>query len=132
MGNQQTFSGLAWKNKGKVTRREQFLSEMDAIIPWERLRKLIEPYYPKAGRGRQPLGLDKMLRIYFLQLWFDDIPVARYLSPSLTSVHFGIDDLGARAVETLLHGVRENNRHQKRRITLPTTLSIRESCGCTQ
>jgi LacI family transcriptional regulator len=63
---------------------------------------------------------------------FDDIPVARYLSPSLTSVHFGIDDLGARAVETLLHGVRENNRHQKRRITLPTTLSIRESCGCTQ
>src|ERR1051325_10440420 len=71
MGNQQTFSGLAWKNKGKVTRREQFLSEMDAIIPWERLRKLMEPYYPKAGRGRQPLGLNKMLRIYFLQLWFD-------------------------------------------------------------
>src|ERR1051325_7949903 len=71
MGNQQTFSGLAWKNKGKVTRREQFLSEMDAIIPWERLRKLLEPYYPKAGRGRQPLGLNKMLRIYFLQLWFD-------------------------------------------------------------
>ncbi len=71
MGKQQTFSGLAWKNKGKLTRRERFLGEMDAIIPWERLVKLIEPHYPKAGRGRQPLGLEKMLRIYFLQLWFD-------------------------------------------------------------
>ena len=71
MGKQQTFASLAWKNKGKVTRRERFLSEMDGIIPWSRLVKLIEPHYPKAGRGRQPLGLEKMLRIYFLQLWFD-------------------------------------------------------------
>ena len=71
MGKQQTFAGLAWKNKGKVTRRERFLGEMNAIIPWGRLMELIEPYYPKAGRGRQPLGLEKMLRIYFLQLWFD-------------------------------------------------------------
>jgi len=71
MGKQQTFAGLAWKNKGKVTRRERFLGEMNAIIPWGRLKELIEPHYPKAGRGRQPLGLEKMLRIYFLQLWFD-------------------------------------------------------------
>jgi len=71
MGKQQTFAGLAWKNKGKVTRRERFLGEMNAIIPWGRLMELIEPHYPKAGRGRQPLGLEKMLRIYFLQLWFD-------------------------------------------------------------
>jgi len=71
MGKQQTFSGLAWRNKGKMTRRERFLGEMDAIIPWERVVKLIEPHYPKAGRGRQPLGLEKMLRIYLLQLWFD-------------------------------------------------------------
>lgn len=71
MGKQQTFAGLAWRQKGKVTRRERFLGEMNAIIPWGRLVKLIEPYYPKAGRGRQPLGLEKMLRIYFLQLWFD-------------------------------------------------------------
>src|SRR5436305_4318337 len=71
MVKQQTFAGLAWKNKGKKTRREQFLSEMNQIIPWAGLIELIEPYYPKAGRGRQPLGLDKMLRIYLLQLWFD-------------------------------------------------------------
>ena len=71
MGKQDTFAGLAWKNKGKTTRREQFLGEMDAIIPWNRLLGLIEPFYPKAGNGRQPLGLEKMLRIYLLQLWFD-------------------------------------------------------------
>jgi len=71
MGKQQTFAGLAWKQKGKITRREHFLAEMNGIIPWRRLQELIEPHYPKAGRGRQPLGLEKMLRIYFLQIWFD-------------------------------------------------------------
>lgn len=71
MSTQRTFAGLAWSQKGKVTRREQFLAEMDRVIPWPQLRALIEPYYPKAGKGRQPLGLEKMLRIYFLQQWFN-------------------------------------------------------------
>jgi hypothetical protein len=71
MGNQRTFASMAWNGKGKVTRRERFLAEMDAVIPWPRLLRLIEPHYPKAGQGRQPLGLEKMLRIYFLQQWFN-------------------------------------------------------------
>jgi len=71
MGEQRTFASVAWTQKGKVTRREQFLAEMDAVIPWARLIALIEPHYPKAGNGRQPLGLEKMLRIYFLQQWFN-------------------------------------------------------------
>jgi IS5 family transposase len=71
MGNQRTFASLAWNGKGKVTRRERFLAEMDAVIPWPRVVRLIEPHYPKAGQGRQPLGLEKMLRIYFLQQWFN-------------------------------------------------------------
>ena len=71
MGNQRTFASMAWQAKGKVTRRERFLAEMDAVIPWSRLIALIEPHYPKAGQGRQPLGLEKMLRIYFLQQWFN-------------------------------------------------------------
>ena len=71
MGNQRTFASMAWNGKGKVTRRERFLAEMDAVIPWARLLALIEPHYPKAGQGRQPLGLEKMLRIYFLQQWFN-------------------------------------------------------------
>ena len=71
MSEQRTFASLAWQAKGKVTRREQFLAEMDAVIPWARLLALIEPHYPTAGNGRQPLGLEKMLRIYFLQQWFN-------------------------------------------------------------
>jgi IS5 family transposase len=71
MSQQTTFAGLAWKDKGKVTRRERFLAEMNAVIPWATLLALIEPHYPKAGRGRQPIGLEKLLRIYFLQQWFN-------------------------------------------------------------
>ena len=71
MSEQRTFASVAWNAKGKVTRRERFLAEMDAVIPWARLIALIEPHYPKAGQGRQPLGLEKMLRIYFLQQWFN-------------------------------------------------------------
>jgi IS5 family transposase len=71
MSEQRTFASVAWSQKGKVTRRERFLAEMDAVIPWARLIALIEPHYPKAGQGRQPLGLEKMLRIYFLQQWFN-------------------------------------------------------------
>lgn len=71
MGDQRTFASIVWDQKGKVTRRERFLAEMDAVIPWQRLIARIEPHYPKAGAGRQPLGLEKMLRIYFLQQWFN-------------------------------------------------------------
>jgi len=71
MSEQRTFASLAWQGKGKVTRRERFLSEMDAVIPWVRLLALIGPHYPEAGNGRRPLGLEKMLRIYFLQQWFN-------------------------------------------------------------
>jgi IS5 family transposase len=71
MGDQRSFASVAWNQKGKVTRRERFLAEMDAVIPWGRLIALIEPHYPKAGNGTQPLGLEKMLRIYFMQQWFN-------------------------------------------------------------
>src|SRR5215510_8646592 len=68
---QTTFASLAWNAKGKTTRRERFLAEMNAVIPWTRLSALIEPHYPKAGDGRQPMPLERMLRIYFMQQWFN-------------------------------------------------------------
>jgi IS5 family transposase len=72
MSDQRTFASIAWSQKGKVTRRERFLAEMDAVVPWPRLVALIAPHYPKGdGPGRPPLGLEKMLRIYFLQQWFN-------------------------------------------------------------
>lgn len=65
---QRTFTSAAWSAKGKVTRRERFPAEIDAVIPWTRLLALIEPHYPKAGAGRQR---QRMLRIYFMQNWFN-------------------------------------------------------------
>jgi transposase, IS5 family len=71
MKKQQTFASAAWNRKGKVTRREQFLAEMDGVIPWSRLVGLIEPHHPNTGKGRPPHDLERMLRIYFLQQWFN-------------------------------------------------------------
>ena len=71
MKKQQTFASAAWRRKGKVTRRERFLSEMDRVIPWARLLELIEPHYHRGKTGRQPHDLERMLRIYFLQQWFN-------------------------------------------------------------
>ena len=72
MGVQRTFAGEAWSTKKRVTRRERFLAEMDAVIPWPTLVALIAPHYPSAGkRGRPPMPLERMLRIYFLQQWFN-------------------------------------------------------------
>lgn len=68
---QTTFASAAWDQKGKVTRRERFLGEMDRVIPWASIVALIEPHYPKAGQGTQPMPLERMLRIHFMQQWFN-------------------------------------------------------------
>ena len=68
---QATFASLAFESKKKLTRRERFLAEMDQVVPWAPLLKLIARHYPKAGNGRQPMPLETMLRIYFLQQWFN-------------------------------------------------------------
>ncbi len=61
---------------------------------------------------------------------FDDVPIARYLSPALTSVHVPISDLGAMAINKLLQVIRKKNDDRHEHVLLPTTLAIRESCGC--
>ncbi|QKK10254.1 MAG: IS5 family transposase [Pseudomonadota bacterium] len=68
---QQTFAAGEFEQFRKPTRREKFLSEMDAVVPWDQLCELIKPHYPKAGNGRPPIELERMLRIYFLQHWFN-------------------------------------------------------------
>jgi IS5 family transposase len=65
-----SFASLAYDNKKKKTRREKFLEEMDQVIPWEELLKIVKKYYPKAGNGRQPMPVERMLRIYFMQQWY--------------------------------------------------------------
>ena len=68
---QTTFASLAWNAKGRTTRRERFLAEMNAVVPWARLTALIESHYPKGGSGRPPMPLERMLRLYFMQQWFN-------------------------------------------------------------
>ena len=72
MPKQPALPGLRDAMKKKVTRREQFLTEMDAVVPWGRLLGLIAPHYPKAGPkgGRPPMPLETMLRVHFLQNWY--------------------------------------------------------------
>jgi len=72
MPKQPAFPGLRDAMKTKLTRRERFLAEMDAVVPWGRLLALIEPLYPKAGPkgGRPAMLLETMLRVYFLQNWY--------------------------------------------------------------
>jgi IS5 family transposase len=70
---QIAMSMTGYFDKGKKTRRERFLAEMEHVVPWARLCGLIEPHYPKgsAAGGRPPLPLERMLRIYCLQQWYD-------------------------------------------------------------
>ena len=69
---QQTLADNGFERFRKRTRRETFLLEMDQIIPWRDLCKVIKPFYPKQkGAGRPPVGLERMLRIHFLQHWFN-------------------------------------------------------------
>jgi len=84
----------------KKTRRAMFLEEMEQVVPWARLCALIVPHYPKPGKGRWPKELEQMLRIYFVQQWFNlaDPGVEGALYDSATLRQFVGIDLGAEPV----------------------------------
>ena len=67
---QGSFSQAEYAGKKKQTRRDKFLAEMEQVVPWARLVERLQPLYPKGERGRPPVGLERMLRIYFLQQWY--------------------------------------------------------------
>jgi len=70
MQRQGSFSQAEYAGKKKQTRRDKFLAEMEQVVPWARLVERLRPLYPKGERGRPPIGLERMLRIYFLQQWY--------------------------------------------------------------
>jgi len=70
MQRQIGFAEAESAGKKRVTKRQRFLAEMEKVVPWWRLLSVIEPYYPKGERGRPPIGLERMLRMYFLQQWY--------------------------------------------------------------
>lgn len=101
MKRQRTFSGSGFDKYAKKTRRAQFLDDMDRVVPWQELVKVIEPYYPKGeGRGRPPFGIERMLRIHFLQHWFNlsDPGVEDALYDSNAMRQFANIDLGREPV----------------------------------
>lgn len=69
--NQQTFSDIEYSRRKKKTKREEFLDTMDKMIPWDHWIELIKPYYPSGKRGRPARGIELMLRMYLMQIWFN-------------------------------------------------------------
>jgi len=100
MTQQTSFSQAEFSAKKKITRREKFLARMEEVIPWAKLLAVIEPHYPKGERGRPPIGLERMLRVYFLQQWYaladEALEDALYDSQALQ--HFARVDLHAGGV----------------------------------
>ena len=100
MTHQTSFAQAEFATKKKITRREKFLARMEEVIPWAKLLAVIEPHYPKGQRGRPPIGLERMLRVYFLQQWYgladEALEDALYDSQALQS--FARIDLQAEGV----------------------------------
>jgi IS5 family transposase len=98
---QETFAEAGFERYRKATRREQFLAEMDWVMPWQKLTALIEPVYPSGeGAGRPPVGLERMLRIHFLQPCFNlaDPAVEEALYDSRSMREFVGIDMGREPV----------------------------------
>ncbi len=68
---QETFTGIECSFRKEKMKREEFLEILDEITPWDEWVGVIEPYYPKGKRGRPSMGIEKMLRMYLLQVWFN-------------------------------------------------------------
>jgi len=93
---QLTLATAGFERYGKTTRRAVPLAEMERVVPWAALCGFIEPVYPKPGNGRPSVGLERMLRIYFLQQWFNlsDPAAEEALYDSLAMQRFVGIDLG--------------------------------------
>ena len=93
---QMTLGSTGFEKHTKATRRAQFLAEMERVVPWKQLCALIQPVYSKGATGRPPVGLERMLRVYFLQQWFNlsDPAAEEALYDSMAMRQFVGIDLG--------------------------------------
>src|SRR5258708_37174134 len=71
MGMESVGGKTGFEKCGRKTKGERFLEEREQMVPWAELQTLIEPHYPKGENGRPPVGLSLMLRVYFVQQWFN-------------------------------------------------------------
>ena len=97
---QETFTDIEYSFRKKKTKREEFLKIMDEKIPWEEWVGVIEPYYPRGKRGRPPMGIEKMLRMYLLQIWFNLSDPATNEWKFGMKCHIGVD-AGSGLVHTI-------------------------------
>ena len=90
MTHQPSFSQAEFADKKKITRREKFLARREAIIPWASRLTVLEPFYPKGERGRPPIGLERRLRLDFLQQWYGlaDEATKEMLKMAMTELNF--------------------------------------------
>ena len=97
---QLTLATVNFDEHGKLTRRAAFLAEMDRVVPWRELCAVIEPFYPKAGNGRPPVGVERMLRLHLLQHRFNlsDPMAEEALYESVSMRQFVGIDLGREPV----------------------------------
>lgn len=98
---QLSFSQAEYMFKKKLTRRDLFLTKMSDIVPWNRLIAVVDPHYPKYGkRGRPPIGIDRMLRMYFIQQWYglSDVAVEDAIYDSQALRNFCSIDLSIESV----------------------------------
>ena len=131
---QLSFASAGFEKHGRTTRRAKFLSEMNAIVPWSRLCALIAPHYPTGEGGRPPIPLERMLRIYFLQQWFDlsDPAAEEALYDSVSMRAFAMIHLGRAPVpdETTICKFRHLlERHQLGPAILREVNAHLASCG---
>src|SRR5216683_7309891 len=134
MQRQGSFSQAEYAGKKKQTRRDRFLAEMELVVPWARLVERLRPLYPKGERGRPPIGLDRMLRIYFLQQWYgladEALEDALYDSQALRS--FADIDLNRDPVPdatTVLHFRHWLERHDLTRVLFDEVGAMLEERG---
>ena len=114
---QQTLAMASFEKYTKQTHRAAFLSEMERVVPWRELCAVVEPFYPKPGKGRPPVGLERMLRLHFLQHWFNlsDPAAEEVLYDSIAMRRFVGIDLGREPVPdetTILNFRHLLERHQ--------------------
>ena len=131
--NQLTFSDMEYSNRKKKTKREEFLDAMEEIIPWSYWVEMIRPYYFANKRGRKPIGIETMLRMYLMQIWFnlsdegiEDSIYDSYAMRSFMHIDFGPK---RRVVLINLLAVLSQRFDLRRRLTACRRFSFNESCA---
>jgi len=134
MRRQGSFAEAEYAGKKKQTRRDRFLTEMEQVVPWARLVARLQPLYPKGERGRPPIELERMLRIYFLQQWYaladEALEDALYDSQALrgfAGIELGFDPVPD--ATTVLHFRHWLERHDLTRVVFDEVGAMLEERG---